>query len=214
MPKGRAAVLLDMDGVIVDSELQWKLVEGSYLKSLVPQWGEEHERQIVGRGVVDLYHWLVENFSVQVSKKDFLEHCDEMAREVYGRRVTLAAGLCDFLAANRAQGRPLGLASSSPRAWINLVIERFDLKTHFKTVVSGDDVKGKTKPLPDIYLLAAQKLAVDPKACFAVEDSNLGVRAAKAAGMYCAAYRTPSNADQDLSLADREFGHFDELAHD
>lgn len=213
MPKDRAAVLLDMDGVIVDSELQWKLVESSYLKSLVPHWGAEHERQIVGRGVVDLYQWLADNFAVKVSKKDFLAHCDEMAREVYGRRVTLAAGLMDFLAANRAQGRPLGLASSSPRAWINLVVERFDLGSRFNAVVSGDDVNGKTKPLPDIYLLAAEKLSVNPKTCFAIEDSNLGVRAAKAAGMYCAAYRTPSNADQDLSLADREFRHFNELVH-
>lgn len=212
MPRGRAAVLLDMDGVIVDSELQWKLVEHSFLKSLVPRWSAEQERQIVGLGVVDLYSWLVKNFAVQISQKDFLAHCDEMAQEVYSRRVTLAGGLMDFLSANKKQKRPLGLASSSPRRWIDLVLTRFDLAVHFQTVVSGDDVMGKTKPHPDIYLLAAKNLRVDPKECFAVEDSHLGVRAAKTAGMYCAAYRTPSNADQDLSAADREFSHFDELA--
>lgn len=200
-----------MDGVIVDSELQWKLVEGPFLKSLVPQWNDTHHEQIVGRGVLDLYRWLVSEFSIKVTQEEFLARCQEMAVEVYTRRVTLADGIEEFLKRTSRSGAALGLASSSPRAWIDLVLHRFDLRQAFSAVVSGDDVGGKTKPAPDIYLLAAATLKVDPQRCLAVEDSTLGISAAKAAGMTCAALRTASNAAQDLSSADWEFKSFREL---
>lgn len=196
--------MFDMDGVIVDSEHQWKLAEGSFLRDLVPAWRDEDHPKIVGLGVVDLYHWLVREYALKEPKESFLARCHEMAREIYGRRVSLTDAIGKLLAGLSQEKIALGLASSSPRAWIEIVLSRFDLKEHFAAVVSGDEVPGRNKPEPDIYLLAAKRLGAAPSRCLAVEDSFLGVQAAKKAGMLCVAFRNGTNDEQDLSEADAE----------
>jgi HAD superfamily hydrolase (TIGR01509 family) len=77
---------------------------------------------------------------------------------------------------------PLGLASSSPRALIDVVLDRTGLAASFEATVSTEEV-ARGKPAPDGYLLAARRLGVDPAACAAVEDSSNGLRSADAAGM-------------------------------
>lgn len=210
-PKPMRAVILDMDGVIVDSEHQWKLAEGPFFRAVVPGWREEDHKKIVGLGVVDLYHWLAKEYRIAESKESFLARCHELALEIYGRRVSLTEGLLDLLSELGKGKLSLGLASSSPRAWIDIVLSRFGLKEHFAAVVSGDEVPGKNKPEPDIYLLAARRLGIEPARCVTIEDSFLGVQAAKKAGMICAGFRNGTNDDQDLSQADRTVRSFSEL---
>lgn len=207
-------LVLDMDGVMVDSELQWKLHQGPLLRRMAPQWRpEEHDHQIVGLGVVDLYHWMVEKFRITATEREFLVACHELALTVYGRAVTLTPGLVKVLDEAEREGVLLAVASSSPRAWINAVLERFELMRRFVAVCCADDVgPGRTKPEPDIYLGAVQRLGLTPADCVAVEDSRLGVAAAKAAGLYCVALRNGSNEEQDLARADREIRGFTTLA--
>lgn len=207
-------VIFDMDGVIIDSERQWKLLGGPFFKGIIPRWRDEDHKKIVGLGVVDLYFWLVREYDLKEPKDRFLSQCETLAEEIYGRKTSPSAGLFEFIAELRGKGVALGLASSSPRAWIDITLSRFDLTKVFSAVVSGDDAPGKTKPAPDIYLLAAQKLGVSPKLCLAIEDSVLGVRAAKSAGMSCAGFRNGHNHEQDLSLADFEFESFQGLRYE
>ena len=94
------------------------------------------------------------------------------------------------------------------------MLSRFGLSRAFGAVVTGDDAPGRTKPAPDLYLLAAKGLGVEPERCLAVEDSRHGVAAAKAAGMACLAFRNGHNDEQDLSSADGEFRAFAELSGD
>ncbi len=202
------AVVFDMDGVIVDSEAQWKAQEESFFRAAVPAWRAEHHRRIVGLGVEDVYHFMVREFGLQMPLDDYLARCEEVAREVYLHKVVVADGLRELLVDLRRRRIPTAIASSSPRRWINLVLDRFALAPSFDAVVSADDVGGRTKPAPDIYLEAVRRLALAPADCLAVEDSTVGVRAAKAAGLACAALRTPHNADQDLALADFELTAF------
>ena len=204
-------VIFDMDGVIIDSERQWKILEGPFFRRILPGWRDEDHKKIVGLGVVDLYFWLVKEYGLKEPKDRFLAQCEKLAEEIYGRKTSPPAGLFEFIADLKNKGVVLGLASSSPRAWIDITLSRFDLKKEFSAVVSGDDAPGKTKPAPDIYLLAAQKLGVPPARCLAIEDSVLGVRAAKSAGMSCAGFRNGHNHEQDLSLADFEFEAFQDL---
>lgn len=206
-----AAVILDMDGVMVDSERQWRETEGEHIRRLVPGWSEADSHAVVGLGVVELHQWLVERHALGMSRADFLSLCDAMALEIYGRRVSLAPGLREFLAELRGRSMPVGLASSSPRRWVDSVLERFALRPDFAALATGDETPGRTKPHPDLYLLAAARLGVEPGACLAVEDSAYGVAAAKAAGMGCAGYRSGDNDAQDLSRADVEVRAFAEL---
>lgn len=207
------AVLLDMDGVMVDSEHQWKAMEGPFLGGLLGKWDDSDHERIVGLNVVDLHAFLAREYGLELPLREFLERSQQQALEIYRERVTLAPGLVETLEDLRANGVSLGIASSSPRPWIGLVLERFGLAAYFQAVVSGDDVGGRTKPLPDIYLKCAAAVGAEPARCLAVEDSVIGVTAAKAAGMTVAAYRSGTNDEQDLSRADFEARHFDELRY-
>lgn len=203
------ALVLDMDGVIVDSEVQWQVVEGDFFRKHVPAWRDEDHHKIVGLAVVDLYHWLVKEYSMTTHKDVFLKECHELAETVYRQRVTLAPGLVALLDAAKAAGLKIGVATSSPREWVRMVLDRFSLERYLDDWACADDVAvGKTKPEPDIYLLAVRRLGLEPKDCLAIEDSPYGVKAAKRAGLLCAALRNGSNDVLDLSQADFELRGF------
>jgi len=70
------AVIFDMDGVIVNSEAEWKSLEGLYFRELAPAWTKEHDERAVGLGVSDLHRFLVKEFEVSITKNEFLDHCD------------------------------------------------------------------------------------------------------------------------------------------
>lgn len=208
------AVLLDMDGVMVDSEHQWKLLEVPFLAGLLGRWTDADHERIVGLSVVDLHGFLVREHGLKLGREEFLKRSEGQAQEVYRERVALAPGLLEALEDWRSNGVALGVASSSHRRWIRIVLERFKLEGYFTAVVSGDDVEGRTKPHPDIYLKAAAGVSAAPKDCVAVEDSSIGLTAAKTAGMRCVAYRSGTNDSQDLSMADLEARHFGELRYE
>ena len=208
------AVIFDMDGVIVDSEAQWKAVEAEFFRDSVAGWKEADNDRITGLGVEDLFHFLVKEFDFTMGKVEFLDHCDVSAKKVYRDRVDCSEGFLDLARHLKHKGIRTAIASSSPERWIRIVVERFELSPLLDTIVSADDVGGKTKPLPDIYLEAATRLQVPTGECLAIEDSSIGLLSAKRAGMKVAAYRTAHNEGQDLSTADFELGSFAGLDYD
>jgi HAD superfamily hydrolase (TIGR01509 family) len=202
------AVVFDMDGVIVDSEAQWKELESAFFREAVPNWREEHHERIVGMGVDDVYEHLVERFRLKMGRAEFHSRCDQVARKIYLDRVTCAPGFLDLARELKHKGIKTAIASSSPSRWIALVVDRFALTPLLDAVVSADDAGGKTKPQPDIYLEAAARLKVPTGEALAIEDSSIGLLAAKRAGYRTAAYRNGSNDAQDLSLAEIELAGF------
>lgn len=208
------AVIFDMDGVIVDSEAQWKSLESAYFRELAPSWTTAHDERAVGLGVEDLHRFLVKEFEVTITKNEFLAHCDITAKKVYEQRVECAKGFLDLARELKHGGIKTAIASSSPAHWIKMVVDRFALSPLLDTIVSADDVGGRTKPLPDIYLEAASRLKLPTIECLAIEDSSIGLLAAKRAGMKTAGYRNGSNDGQDLSIADFELGGFPGLSYE
>ena len=202
------AVIFDMDGVIVDSEARWKEQESGFFQECVPGWREEHHERIVGMGVEDVYHHLVREHDMALGKVEFLDRCDGVAKKVYLECTDCAEGFLELARDLKHKGIKTAIASSSPERWVRLVVDRFALSPLLDAVVTADDVGGKTKPRPDIYLEAAARLGVPPGECLAIEDSSIGLLAAKRAGIKVAAFRTPANAGQDLSGADFELGSF------
>ncbi|OGR91047.1 MAG: hypothetical protein A2V88_06780 [Elusimicrobia bacterium RBG_16_66_12] len=208
------AVVFDMDGVIVDSEAQWKIMEAKYFRTLAPAWTAEHDERAVGLGVEDLHRFLVSEFEIDLDKQEFLEHCDVTARKVYRERVDCAEGFLDLARELKHKGIKTAIASSSPERWVRMVVERFSLTPLLDAVVCADDVGGKTKPAPDIYLEVASRIEVPTSECLAIEDSSIGLLAAKRAGLKAAAYRNGSNDGQDLSIADFELVSFSGLSYE
>ncbi len=207
------AVIFDMDGVIVDSEIHWKTTEGYFLQSLIPTWSINDQDKILGLGVHDLYALLASTYQLQKTKEQFLELYQEMANVIYGQKVSLIEGFTELLSALHANHIPVALASSSPWTWINIMLERFNLRESFQAIVSADELEGEGKPSPAIYLLTAKRLSVSPTRCIAIEDSKNGVLSAKNAGMYCIGFRNGFNDEQDLSRADMIIQHFAELEY-
>ena len=102
------------------------------------------------------------------------------------------------------------MASSSRGAWIQKVLAELGLERQFDATAGGDEVR-RAKPDPDVYLLAARRLGAAPEACVALEDSQHGVRSAKAAGMACIAVPSPLTRQMDFSAADLVVGSLDEV---
>jgi len=205
------AVIFDMDGVIVDSEIHWKTTEGYFLQSLIPTWSAKDQDRIIGLGVHDLYMLLANTYHLQKTKEEFLAIYQEMANEIYGHKVSLTEGFTELLSALNNNNIPVALASSSPVSWIHIMLERFGLRDAFRVVVSADELAGEGKPSPAIYLLTAKRLGVRPDRCIAIEDSQNGVLSAKNAEMFCVGFRNGFNEEQDLSRADVVIWRFAEF---
>src|SRR5687768_13664166 len=203
--------IFDMDGVIVDSELHWKSLEGYFLQSLVPGWTSADQDKIIGLSVHDLYRLLTSDYGLRYDKKEFLDLYHAMAREIYAGKASLLPGFLDVLSWLHKKQIRIALASSSPRPWIEMVLDKFDLQTAFEVVVSADELQGEGKPSPAIYMLTAQKLGIEPECCVVIEDSEKGVLSSKRAGMYCIGFRNGFNDEQDLSAADMLITGFNQL---
>jgi HAD superfamily hydrolase (TIGR01509 family) len=95
----------------------------------------------------------------------------------------------------------LAVASSSHKRMIEYVLKKLEIIDFFDSIVGAEDID-RSKPDPEIFLMSAKRLNVKPEECIVVEDSKLGVEAAKKAGMKCLGYFNPSSGKQDLSKAD------------
>ena len=133
---------------------------------------------------------------LKIAKKDFL-----LKKEVF-RDLQPIKGIPELLANLKKDGIAIGLASSSEKAFIEMVLEELGIRGYFQAVVSGEEVE-RSKPEPEIFLRAAELLNVDPADCLVLEDSRHGVEAAKRAGMKCIGYQNPNSGPQDLSRADK-----------
>jgi HAD superfamily hydrolase (TIGR01509 family) len=195
------AVLFDMDGVIVDSERYWvEFEENEIYPAVVAE--EVDLSETTGMNFREIYDYLDDNYETTATKDEFVERYEEAARDIYGEKVELQEGFRELLADLRADGRTVALVSSSPHNWIDRMLDRFDLREEFDEIISAEEIDGQSKPEPDVYEYAAEKVGVEPEEAIAVEDSENGVKSAKAAGMEAVGYRNQSGEKLDLSEAD------------
>lgn len=195
------ALLFDMDGVVVDSERHWAEREAETIFPTTVD-GRVDPHDVAGTNVADLYDHLDTEYGTTVTKTEFLATYDDHAEVVYGDRARLLPTFDATVSVARDRDAAVGLVSSSPVRWIDLVLERFDLRETFDAVVSADHVE-RGKPSPAVYELAERRLDVDPSACVAVEDSTAGVTAARRAGMWTVGLLSPAGDGTGLADADR-----------
>jgi HAD superfamily hydrolase (TIGR01509 family) len=194
-----AAVLFDMDGVLVDSEHYWvEREERDILPWAVPDATVEPS-EITGMNYREIHDYLVEHYDVAVSKAAWVERFDETAAEIYTDHAALLPGFDGWLPAAR-EDVPVAVVSSSPQDWLAMVCERFDLA--FDARISAEDIDAPGKPAPDIYEYAADVVDVAPGRCVAVEDSEHGIASAVAAGCTCVGYVSGADDSLDHSGAD------------
>ena len=175
------AVVFDLDGLLLDSEQLWDEAREQLARERGGRWHENAQRDMMGMSSLEWSRYMHEVIGLP-------EPPEEINREVvlrmarpYRERLPVVPGARE--AVERLAARwPLGLASSSNRELIDLALELMGIAERFKATVSSEEV-ARGKPAPDVYLEAARRLGVDPERAAAVEDSENGILAAKAAGM-------------------------------
>lgn len=198
------AVIFDMDGVIIDSEPIHYHCSNTLLKDHGVVLEKEKYDSYIGGSCVTMWKDVIELHQLPMTVEEilkteygiFLDYLSKGKGKI--QPIKGIPGLIDQL---KEEGMTMALASSSALDNINTVLDLFELQHAFTHKVSGMTLK-RTKPDPEIFLITADKLGVEPKDCVVIEDSSNGVKAAKAAGMKCIGYQNPECGYQDLSLAD------------
>lgn len=196
-----AAVIFDMDGVLLDSEPLHLRATQATLGERGASYTERDNRAFFGATDAELFRTLSILFDLPGPAATLVAAKRDRLVALIRAEARGLPGIPTVPRQLRAAGLPLALASSSPRPVIDAVLETLGLEGLFEAVVSGDDV-ARGKPAPDAFLLAARRLGVQPERCLVVEDSRNGILAAKAAGMTVAAVPCPATSHEDFSPAD------------
>ncbi|MNE54182.1 2-deoxyglucose-6-phosphate phosphatase [compost metagenome] len=150
-----------------------------------------------------IYQKLKDKFQLQQEIEELVLDKNNLFIEAFDKKedLHLMPGVKDLIIDLHKNGIQLIVASSSEMAIINKVFKRFDLDQYFTHKVSGEDFP-ESKPNPAIFLKAASYSKAPIEECLIIEDSTNGIKAAKAAGIYCIAYKSEGVDSQDQSLAD------------
>lgn len=196
------AVIFDLDGVIVDSEHVWNEARESLARERGGRWHADAQRDMMGMSSREWSRYMHDVIGLEEPPEEISAEVVRRLEAIYRSELPLVDGAVD--AARRLADRwPLGLASSSNRELIDLVLGLTGLAACFKATVSSEEV-ARGKPAPDVYLEAARRLDTDPVACTAIEDSENGILSAKAAGMRVIAIPNPRYPPPEGALAEAD----------
>jgi HAD superfamily hydrolase (TIGR01509 family) len=206
-----AAVIFDLDGVLLDSEQVWNAAKKELVEERGGEWRDQAPRDMMGMSSPEWSAYLRDELGVPMEVEEISAEVVNRLEHIYRERLPLHDGARE--AVEQAASRwPLGLASSSNREIIELFLDLSGLRQLFAATVSSEEVE-HGKPAPDVYLETARRMGVDPERCAAVEDSENGIRSAKAARMYVVAL--PNDvyppAEDALAQADAVIGSLREL---
>jgi HAD superfamily hydrolase (TIGR01509 family) len=183
------AVIFDLDGVLLDSEQLWNQAKEDLVNHTGGQWSQDAPRDMMGMSAPEWSTYLHDQLGVPLDAEVIDSEVVARMQKLYRRHLPLLPGAVEAVRALHEHW-PLGLASSSNREIIHLVLHLAGLADDFAVTVSSEEVP-RGKPAPDVYLETARRLEVAPRTCLAVEDSSNGLRAAAAAGTRVVALPNP-----------------------
>lgn len=183
------SVIFDLDGTLIDSELNYLESDRLFLARYGIEWTDELWRRFVGIGSRSMLDWMRRETGIEASVDQLLEEKDLAYLEVARRSTRVFPDMVALVKLLRREGYPLAIATGSSPGVLAEVLDISGLRGLFDLVVSADEVAAG-KPAPDVFLEAARRLDAAPEDCIVVEDSQYGVEAAAAAGMSCIAVPT------------------------
>ncbi|MGD9487284.1 MAG: HAD family hydrolase [Calditrichaceae bacterium] len=202
------AIILDMDGVLVNTEPIHMESFRLFLDELGVDYTEEFLRSLIGYSVDENIKTINRVYlqGSEISVNQGINRRDEIYLQLINKiQLSTIPGIPELIDYCYNYGIRMALASSSVRSQIDAVLENlshhpdhaFRLSDFFTTIIAGDDVQNK-KPGPDIYINALKALNMRAENCLAIEDSIAGVRSAKAAGIKCLALKNIFHRSADL----------------
>lgn len=190
------AVIFDMDGLLVDSEPLWVVIERSVIEERGRAYDPAITAKYVGMRLLEFWQGLQTDYGFSEEPHELMEIAIGRMVKLIPDRLEEKPGASELLAHFHAEGIPCAIATGSFAPVLNAVIDSLNWRHHFVAHVTGDEVE-RGKPDPQTYLLAAERLGIPPERCLALEDSPTGAKAAVAAGMVCyaipdASHTTPA----------------------
>ena len=197
------AVIYDMDDLMVNSDplhiVAWEklLTEYGHKFSDLP---ESTRSNFIGKRVSDICEEIINTLNLDTDFESFYEKRIKLFLDIVKDKLEVMPGLLYSLKLFKSNDYKIALASSGAQVYIDLVLDRFNIRDYFDVIVSGDSVK-KGKPNPETYTVASNMLGFNPEECVVLEDAKNGIDAAIDAGCSCLAIINPNTPPQDQSRA-------------
>lgn len=182
MWREKEAVIFDLDGTLVDSMWIWRDIDIEFLGSRNLPFSEDIQEKIEGMSFRETAEYFKERFPLTETVEELMDLWNEMAFEKYKNEIPLKPGVVEFLKMLKQNNIKTGIASSNSLVLIETVLKTHGIYEYFDSIHTANEVE-KGKPSPDIYLLVAKDLNVEPSNCLIFEDIVMGILAGKNAGM-------------------------------
>ncbi|MHA3787947.1 HAD family hydrolase [Flavobacterium hauense] len=208
------AVIFDMDGVVVNTEPIGYRANQELYKSLNITVPDDIYGTFIGNSDKMIVQKLKDLYPIELTHKELLDEKYNYYFNAFDTAEDLAMlpGVKDLIVDLYNNGIKLLLASSASNRKIEKVFTRFGLHQYFDHAISGEDFE-ESKPNPAIFLEAVAKSGFSKEECIIIEDSTNGIKAAKAAGVFCIGYNSGQTMGQDTSLADMVITDFNQLSY-
>ncbi|MBV8660717.1 MAG: HAD family phosphatase [Candidatus Dependentiae bacterium] len=210
------AIIFDMDGTIIDTDHLWKSANRPILDQHAPHLGEEEKDAMIDSfkhlTFYELWKIVQQNCVTEMTIEEIAQQNRHHVQALYRiKGISVIPHFYNFHEKVVNSGLKTAIATSSEQETVDIILEMVPLKNCFgEHIYNVDHVNKAYKPNPAVYLHAAKMLGVEPCNCIAIEDSSSGIKAAKAAGMYCIGINTGKNRNI-LQQADEIVDCFSEI---
>ena len=194
------AVCFDLDGLMFNTEEVFNLAGRELIRRRGKELKPEALALMMGRRAEEAFAVLVEHLELSEPIEDLIAESADIFMSLLDGILAPMPGLFELLERIERAGLPKGVATSSPRSYLQNILGRFDLIDRFHTILTAEDVT-HGKPHPEIYLTAAKRMGVQPGEMLVLEDSSTGTKAAAAAGAVIISVPHRHSRGHDFSVA-------------
>ncbi len=194
------AVTFDMDGLMFNTEEVYSVVGSEVLRRRGHEFTLPLKKEMMGRPPKASFDVMIDWCSLDDTWEQLRDESEVLYIEMLDDYLAPMPGLWELLDALESAGVPKGIATSSQPNLVDVTLSRFGLQPRFKFILTAGDIT-QGKPHPEIYLKAADRLGVPPEEMMVLEDSQIGCRAAAAAGAFVVAVPSEHSEDHDFSVA-------------
>ena len=214
-PQPVKAILFDMDGVIVNSEPLHHRAYHMMFAEVGIEVSAARYSSFTGQATLPICQRLCAEYGLAEKAETLVALKRKHFKDLFenDNDFDLIPGVLELIKQYHAKGLVLILASSASMPNINQIFDRFDLDQYFTAKLSGADLKA-SKPHPEIFIKAAEATGFGPHQCVVIEDSDNGLKAANAAGIFCVAYNSADAKGQNHRLANKVISSFTEIYFD